>query len=80
MSISYNWSRYKSHWTRLSSICDIDWLGTATKKSKAGNSVVPTNLPTTSSDSDKSYNILYNTIVIVITTSFLPIICRIVCA
>ena len=78
MSISYNWSGFKSHWTRLSGISDIDCLCIATEKSKARNNVVPTNLPTTSGDSIKSYDILYDTIVIVITTSTLPIICKIV--
>ena len=50
-------------------VCDTHWLGTATKKSKAGNNGVPTNLPTASSDSTKCYDILYDTIEIVITTS-----------
>ena len=79
MSISYNWYEYESHWTCLSGIYDIDWFGTTFEKSKVENNVVITNLSTTSGNNDKCYDILYNTTVIVITTSILPIICRIVC-
>ena len=41
------------------------------------NLVLPTNLPIPFGDSTKSYDVLCNTIVIIITTFTLPIICRI---
>ena len=77
MSISYNWFRFESHWTHLRDICDANWLGTTSEKSKAENNVVPINLPTTSGDNRKCYDKLYYTIMVVITTP-LPTIYRIV--
>ena len=76
MSILYNWSGFESHFICLSGICDIDWLGSASEKSKARNDV-PTNLLIAFGDNTKSYNVLCDTIVIVITTPP-PIIYRIV--
>ena len=79
MSISYNWSGFEFHWTRLSGVCDAYWLGTSIEKSKAENNGVPTNLPTASGESSKCYDILFDTILIVITTPFLsPIISKFV--
>ena len=78
MGISYNWFGFKFHWTHPSGVYDTHWLATASEKSKAGINVVPTNLPTTIIDSNKSYDILNNIRVIVISSALSPIISKIV--
>ena len=66
MNTSCNWSGFEFHWTRLRGVCDTYWLGSSTEKSKAEKDGVPTNLPTPSGESSKCYDILFDTILIVI--------------
>ena len=75
VSISCNWSGFKFHWIRLNGVCDTHQLGIATKNSKVGNDVVPTNLLTAYSDSTKRYDILCNTTMIVNTTPSSSLLC-----